>query len=141
MLAGSSFNDIMTTLRCVLTLAFLSALAYGAPTLPEGLVRTPSGVFPAECVHSIPSGATVERNPSTDRLHVQLADGTLHAILPKCDRGFHSALPSNYDGWEAYVSPNSPEFFRWLRHVFMSALLECIVIPCFQLHCVQRPSE
>lgn len=124
-----------------MALALISALAYGAPTLPEGLVRTPSGVFPAECVHSIPSGATVERNPATDRLHVQLADGTLHAILPKCDHGVHSPLPSNYDGWEAYVCPDSPEFFRWFRHVFISTLLWCIVIPRLQIYCVQRPPE
>ena len=94
----------MNAALCLVVLAAATALALGAPNLPVGLVRTPSGVFPAECVHSIPSGATMERNPATDRLHVHLADGTLHAILPKCEQGSRSSLPSDYDGWEAYVS-------------------------------------
>jgi hypothetical protein len=55
-------------------LSALASLALCA-LLPSGYIRTPSGIFPAECVHSIPSGAFMERNPSTDRLHVYLADG------------------------------------------------------------------
>lgn len=89
-------------------LCAIAALTFGAPTLPEGLVRTPSGIFPAECVHSVPSGATLERSPTTDRLHVRLADGTLHAILPKCEHGARKSLPSDYDGWEACVRPLLP---------------------------------
>jgi len=93
---------------CLAALSALAMLACGVP-LPEGLVRTPSGVFPAECVHSIPSGATMERNPATGRLHVSLADGTLHAILPKCESGARASLPSDYDGWEAYTAYNDPQ--------------------------------
>jgi hypothetical protein len=93
-----------------LALSALAALALCAPALPSGLVRTPSGVFPSRCVHSIPSGSTMDRNPSTGRLHVHLADGTLHAILPKCD-GARASLPADYDGWEACASPFfAPEF-------------------------------
>ena len=93
---------------CFVALSALAALAYGVP-LPAGLVRTPSGVFPSECVHSIPSGATMERNPGSGRLHVYLADGTLHSILPKCESGPRASLPSDYDGWEAYTAYNDPQ--------------------------------
>jgi hypothetical protein len=105
----------MKAALCLVVLAAATALALGAPNLPVGLVRTPSGVFPAECVHSIPSGATMERNPATERLHVHLADGTLHAILPKCEQGSRVSLPSDYDGWEAYVSYELSNFaiFYW----------------------------
>jgi hypothetical protein len=88
-------------------LCAIATLACGAPLLPVDFVRTPSGIFPAKCVHSIPSGATLERSPTTDRLHVRLADGTLHAILPKCEHGARQSLPSDYDGWEACVRPLS----------------------------------
>jgi len=98
----------MKGVLCLAALSALAVLACGAP-LPAGLVRTPSGVFPAECVHSIPSGATMERNPATGRLHVSLADGTLHAILPKCESGARASLPSDYDGWEAYTAYNDPQ--------------------------------
>lgn len=95
---------------CFVALSALAALAYGVPLpLPAGLVRTPSGVFPSECVHSIPSGATMERNPGSGRLHVYLADGTLHSILPKCESGPRASLPSDYDGWEAYTAYNDPQ--------------------------------
>lgn len=89
--------DTMKAALFLASLCAIAALARGAPLLSAGLVRTPSGVFPAECVHSVPSGATLKRNPATDRLHVRLADGTLHAILPKCEYGARESLPSNYD--------------------------------------------
>jgi hypothetical protein len=112
---------------CFLALSALAALALCAPALPSGLVRTPSGVFPSRCVHSIPSGSTMDRNPSTGRLHVHLADGTLHAILPKCD-GARASLPSDYDGWEACVSPFFAPEFR-CRPCSICSLLFCTVTP------------
>jgi hypothetical protein len=120
----------MNAALCLVVLAAATALALGAPNLPVGLVRTPSGVFPAECVHSIPSGATMERNPATDRLHVHLADGTLHAILPKCEQGSRSSLPSDYDGWEAYVS-SFLIFVSAISFVCYTAFATC---NCFYMH-------
>jgi len=69
----------------------------------------------------------MDRNPSTGRLHVHLADGTLHAILPKCD-GARASLPSDYDGWEACVSPFFAPEFR-CRPCSICSLLFCTVTP------------
>jgi hypothetical protein len=146
----------MSAALCLATLVAIISLVHGAPTLPAGLVRTPSGVFPAECVHSIPSGATMERDAATDRLHVHLADGTLHAILPKCENGVRSSLPSNYDGWEACATPRFAQIIPSRAHKpfysyttilrFISSLpphLQHVTILTFsfQIHCIQRPAK
>lgn len=125
-----------TSLFLTTALCALAAVACAAPLLPSGLVRTPSGIFPADCVHSVPSGATLERNPTTGRLHVHLADGTLHAVLPKCQHGARGSLPSDYDGWEACVHPLAHPLLMILLRVWRDACQRMVTSP-FQIHCLQ----
>ena len=111
-----------TTIACLLAAA--ACVAHGA-ALPRGYTHTPMGPMRSDCVHAVPSGASVQEQPDGSMLVTH--EGRVHSKHAPCqDRdgapwmlqrtadshGRPSEgnlrrelqLPADYDGWLEYTA-------------------------------------
>jgi hypothetical protein len=89
----------------------LCAMVLGASV--KGYTQTPSGHVRSDCVHRVPSGASVTELED-GRTQVISPDGSVR-IIPICDRRQGPVLlrdlPFDYDGWLAYTVYNDTQGF------------------------------
>lgn len=74
-------------------LRIISAIALTASKGDAELIRTPAGLWPAECVHTVPDGTQISHDRSG--VHYKYPDGT-EGFRPNCTSAPHPDLPRRH---------------------------------------------